>query len=167
MIFKFRMLSDENDNFVRDYEVPYDMSLKDFHDFVGRSLGYGATMASFFTADEHWEKLREFTLFDMGGSGEEGAPVPMESVLLGQILRNNRDRLIYQFDLINDRSLYLELTEAKRPEAGMEYPRVAFEHAPAPDPFDPEKNRDEGSIFEQMMDGFNDSFDGDDSYDDE
>ena len=27
MIFRFRMLSDENDNFVRDYEVPYDMTL--------------------------------------------------------------------------------------------------------------------------------------------
>ncbi|EKC56203.1 hypothetical protein OBE_11186, partial [human gut metagenome] len=24
MVFKFRMLSDENDHFVRDYEVPYD-----------------------------------------------------------------------------------------------------------------------------------------------
>ena len=23
MVFKFRMLSDENDHFVRDYEVPY------------------------------------------------------------------------------------------------------------------------------------------------
>ena len=27
MVFRFRMLSDENDNFVRDYEVPYDLSL--------------------------------------------------------------------------------------------------------------------------------------------
>ena len=27
MVFRFRMLSDENDNFVRDYEVPYDMTL--------------------------------------------------------------------------------------------------------------------------------------------
>lgn len=26
MVFRFRMLSDENDNFVRDYEVPYDMT---------------------------------------------------------------------------------------------------------------------------------------------
>ncbi len=31
MVFKFRMLSDENDNFVRDLEVPYDMTLRVFN----------------------------------------------------------------------------------------------------------------------------------------
>ena len=54
MVFRFRMLSDENDNFVRDYEVPYDMTLLDFHNFILRSLEYEECMASFFTADERW-----------------------------------------------------------------------------------------------------------------
>ena len=40
MVFQFRMLSDENDHFVRDYEVMYDMNLLDFHRFILRSLGY-------------------------------------------------------------------------------------------------------------------------------
>jgi len=95
MVFRFRMLSDENDNFVRDYEVPYDMTLLDFHNFILRSLEYEECMASFFTADERWEKLREFTLMDMD-DGSEGAPAAMESVTLGQIIHNNRDRLIVQ-----------------------------------------------------------------------
>ena len=90
MVFRFRMLSDENDNFVRDYEVPYDMTLLDFHNFILRSLEYEECMASFFTADERWEKLREFTLMDMD-DGSEGAPAAMESVTLGQIIHNNRD----------------------------------------------------------------------------
>ena len=90
----------------------------------------------------------------------------MERVMLGQLIHENRDRLIYLFDMLNNRALYLELVEAKRPEAGMEYPRVAFEHAPAPNQYDPEANEDEGSIFEQMMDDFGD-FEGDDNYDDE
>ena len=46
MVFRFRMLSDENDNFVRDYEVPYDMTLLDFHNFILRSLEYEECMAS-------------------------------------------------------------------------------------------------------------------------
>ena len=50
MVFRFRMLSDENDNFVRDYEVPYDMTLLDFHNFILRSLEYEECMASFFTS---------------------------------------------------------------------------------------------------------------------
>ena len=114
------------------------------------------------TADERWERLQEYTLLDMGDS----LSIPMERVMLGQLIHENRDRLIYLFDMLNNRALYLELVEAKRPEAGMEYPRVAFEHAPAPNQYDPEANEDEGSIFEQMMDDFGD-FEGDDNYDDE
>lgn len=162
MVFKFRMLSDENDHFVRDLEVPYDMTLLGFHEFIVRSLGYDPCMASFFTADDRWKRLQEYTLFDMGDAGS----VPMERVTLGQLIHRNRERLIYLFDQLNDRAFYLELTEAKRPEAGMAYPRVVFEHAPAPDQYDPEANEDEGSIFEQMMDDFGE-FEGDDCYDDE
>ena len=102
MIFRFRMLSDENDNFVRDYEVPYDMTLLDFHRFLLESLEYEECMTSFFTADERWEKLGEFTLMDMG-EDSPGAPRPMESVTLGQIIHNLRDRLIYLFDMFGDR----------------------------------------------------------------
>ena len=40
MVFRFRMLSDENDRFVRDYEVMYDMTLLDFHNFILSSLEY-------------------------------------------------------------------------------------------------------------------------------
>lgn len=145
MVFKFRMLSDENDHFVRDYEVPYDMTLLGFHEFITRSLGYEEGMSSFFTADKQWNRLREFTLMDMGDNSED-APLPMADITLGQLIHNNRDRLIYQFDLMGDRAYYLELTEAKKPEQGMEYPRVAFEHAPAPDQFDPDANESEGSI---------------------
>ena len=165
MILQFRMLSDENDNFVRDYEVMYDMTLLDFHRFILESLGYEDCMASFFTADDRWERLQEFTAMDMGGG--EDAPIDMAEVLLAQIIRNNRDRLIYQFDMFTQRAYYLELTGAKEAEKGFEYPRVAFENAPAPDQFDPDAvSSDEGSIFDEMMGEFND-FDGDDNYDDE
>ena len=81
MVFRFRMLSDENDNFVRDYEAMYDMTLLDFHDFILQSLEYEPCMASFFTADDRWEKQREFTSVEMDdGSGD--APAAMESCLL-------------------------------------------------------------------------------------
>ena len=73
MVFRFRMLSDENDRFVRDYEVMYDMTLLDFHNFILSSLEYEPCMASFFTADDRWEKKREFTLMDMN-DGSADAP---------------------------------------------------------------------------------------------
>ena len=168
MIFRFRLLSDENDRFVRDYEVPYDMTLLDFHRFILESLEYEECMTSFFTADDRWEKLREFTLMDMGDTSGEG-PEAMERVALGQIIHKLRDRLIFLFDLFGERAYYLELTGAYEAQAGASYPREIYAQAEAPDQYDPSKNRDdedEGSAFDEMMGDFND-FEGDDSYDDE
>ena len=167
MVFRFRMLSDENDNFVRDYEVLYDMTLLDFHHFILQSLEYEECMASFFTADERWEKLREFTLMDMD-DGTDESPAAMERVTLGQIIHNRRDRLIYLFDLFGDRAYFLELTGAYEAEEGASYPREIYAQAEAPDQYDPSKNRveGEGSAFDEIMGEFRD-FEGDDSYEDE
>lgn len=165
MVFKFRMLSDENDNFVRDFELLSDTSLLHFHQFILRTLRYQECMASFFTADGEWQRRREFTLMDMGDSGPD-APAPMDSVMLRDVLQGLHDRLIWLFDIFTDRAYYLEFIDASEPVPGRSYPAVVFEHAPAPDQFDPELNEDEGSIFEQMMGDYSD-FDGDDSYDDE
>ncbi len=162
------MLSDENDNFVRDYEVMYDSTLLDFHNFILESLEYEECMASFFTADNRWEKLREFTLMDMGDGGED-APEAMESVTLGQIIHNNRDRLIYLFDMFAERAYYLELTGAYEAAEGASYPREIYAQAEAPDQYDPTKTADSdggGSAFDEMMGDFSD-FEGDDAYDDE
>lgn len=52
------------------------------------------------------EKLREFTRMDMD-DGAEDAPLAMEKVTLGQIIHNNRDRLIYLFDIFGDRAYFL------------------------------------------------------------
>lgn len=180
MIFKFRMLSDESDDFVRDYEVPYDMNLADFHAYVRDSIGYSpAEMASIFASDTEWNKLREFTSVDMGLEDETGSddiPLPMERVDLGQIVREKFGRLIYVFDIFAERQFFIELIESKFAEEGVEYPRIA---AAAGDP--PAQQRaeddapghsagiawaDDRSIFDEAMDEFG-TFEGDDSYDDE
>ena len=167
MVFRFRMLSDENDNFVRDYEVMYDTTLLEFHNFLLETLEYEPCMASFFTADAMWERLDEFTLMEMG----DGETRSMAEVTLGQILHHIRDRLIYLFDLFADRAYYLELTGVYRVDPEASYPREIFAREEVPDQYDPSKTRTEGSdaegsIYDQMMDEFND-FEGDDNYDDE
>lgn len=167
MVFRFRMLSDENDRFVRDYEVLYDTSLLDFHRFILQSLEYEECMTSFFTADDRWEKLREFTLMEMGDTPGEG-PETMENVTLGQIIHHHRDRLIYLFDMFGDRAYYLELTGVCEADPEASYPREIYAVAEAPDQYDPSKNPvdDEESAFAEIMDEFKD-FEGDDNYDDE
>ena len=168
MIFKFRMLSDENDHFLRDYEVPYDMNLLELHRFLCDNLGYDEqNMASFFSSDKQWNKLQEYTLLDMGDDGSDLAPRPMESVTLGQIIHKNNDRLIYVFDPFGDRALYLELTASTKEEPHIKYPRLVKAEAEAPNQFEADMTSQEsGSMFDEAMGEFSD-FEGDDTYDDE
>lgn len=170
MIFRFRALSDENDNFVRDYELAYDMSLFEFHKFICEDLGFDAdNMCSFFLSNAEWEKVQEFTLMDMGMDDEDvenGMPMAMEKTLLGQIIQAKNERLIYEFDMLLERALYIELLESFSDEDTSKYPFVALSEAPAPDQFDPSEADSNGSIFDDVMSDFDD-FGGDDSYDDE
>ena len=111
MIFQFRMLCDEDDYFLREYEVPYDMTLAAFRDFINKDLQYRPEeLTSFFTADDRWNKLQEFTAMDMGATESDGELLPqaMDRTLLSQVVRKKRDRLIYQFDVLGDRACFLE-----------------------------------------------------------
>lgn len=48
MLLQFRMLSDEDDNFLRDYLLPPSMTLADLHAFISDDLNYEKeNMASF------------------------------------------------------------------------------------------------------------------------
>ena len=169
MVFRFRMLSDENDNFVRDFEVMASSTLLELHEFIISMLGYDPCMASFYTADDRWDRIKEYTYMNMGeemGSMGVCAPEPMALSRLEDVLTHLHDRLIYMFDPFTERAYFMELVEAKEPQQGLKYPRVQFEHSPAPDQYDPEASEQGGSIFEEMMGEYSD-FEGDDGYDDE
>lgn len=132
MIFKFRMVSDEAEDFIRDYEVRYDMPLSDFHKFISDSIGFNSDgVSSVFVSDSEWEKLEEFTSVDMGMDGVDidpcddiAPPRPMSAVSLGQIIHERFDRLIYVFDMFAERQFYIELLEAKFEDPAATYPAV-------------------------------------------
>lgn len=167
MILRLRMLSDENDNFVRDFEVSHEMTLLELHKFIIESIEYDDCMASFYTADEQWNPMQEFSLMDLGEESFEGAPVAMNKVTLAELVVSECNRLIYQFDMLADRAFYLEVVSVNQPNPELDYPRVSFENARVPDQYDPDAvPADDGSIFDEIMDEFGE-FDGDDNYDDE
>ena len=167
MILRLRMLSDENDNFVRDFEVSHEMTLLELHKFIIESIEYDDCMASFYTADEQWNPMQEFSLMDLGEESFEGAPVAMDKVKLAELVVSECNRLIYQFDMLADRAFYLEVVSVNQPNPELDYPRVSFENARVPDQYDQDAvPADDGSIFDEIMDEFGE-FDGDDNYDDE
>ena len=168
MIFNFTMLSPETEDFERDYEVYDNMDLLQFHEFICNDLSYDpASFASFFTSNDNWEKLQEYTLMDMQEDDQGVVALPMAGTLLSQVINDDSERMLFMFDIFADRSMHIELNEARDAEDGVRYPRVSYSSEGNPPPQeDAESLMSEDSPFNDMMGEFMD-FEGDDSYSDE
>ena len=62
MIYKFRIVSDEVDNFKREICIDSDASFLELHDAILDSVGFSKDqMTSFFICDDDWEKKTEIS----------------------------------------------------------------------------------------------------------
>jgi hypothetical protein len=118
MVYKFVVLSDEDESFVREFEFLDSHSLMDFHNMIQDELEFDKSqMASFYLATDNWEKEEEFTLFDMGTGSST-----MEVAVLEDIIFRKNQKLLYVFDFFNDRALFVEYTGEAKEVDGREYP---------------------------------------------
>ena len=126
MVYKFRLISDEVKDFVRDVELLSGQNFYDFHKLLVEDLNYDITqIASFFLTNNNWEKQREFTLFDM--SEESGfSSVRMDKALLRDYIEEDKQRFLYIFDFFNERGLFIELVETGDQNNSSKYPRITF-----------------------------------------
>jgi hypothetical protein len=118
MVYKFVVLSDEDESFVREFEFLDSQSLMDFHSLIQEELEFDKSqMASFFLATDNWEKEEEFTLFDMGTGSST-----MDDAILEDVIFRKNQKLLYVFDFFNERSLFVEYTGEAQEIEGREYP---------------------------------------------
>jgi hypothetical protein len=118
MVYKFLVLSDEDESFVREFEFLDSHTLLDFHNLIQDELEFDKSqMASFFMTTDNWEKEEEFTLFDMGTGSST-----MEVGVLEDIIFRKNQKLLYVFDFFNERALFIEYTGEAKEVDGREYP---------------------------------------------
>lgn len=118
MVYKFVVLSDEDDAFVREFEFLDSQTLMEFHNILQEELEFDKSqMASFFLASDNWEKEEEFTLFDMGSGSST-----MDDAILEDIIFRKNQKLLYIFDFFNERGLFIEYTGEVDEIDGREYP---------------------------------------------
>ena len=118
MVYRFVVLSDEDELFVREFEFLDSHTLLDFHNMLQDELEFDKSqMASFYLATDSWEKEEEFTLFDMGTGS-----ATMEVALLEDIIFRKNQKLLYVFDFFNERGLFVEYTGESKEIDGREYP---------------------------------------------
>jgi hypothetical protein len=128
MVYKFVVLSDEDESFVREFEFLDSQTLLDFHNMIQDELEFDKSqMASFFLATDNWEKEEEFTLFDMGTGSST-----MEVAVLEDIIFRKNQKLLYVFDFFNERALFVEYTGESKEIDGREYPSCTNSKGVAP-----------------------------------
>lgn len=111
MIFNFRLVSDEVDNFRREISIDADATFLDLRNAICDSVNYDKNqMCSFFLCDDNWEKGREITLEDMGTDSDQDVYLMDETILSDYI--DDGQKLIFVFDYMTDRCFFIEMKKS-------------------------------------------------------
>lgn len=131
MIYRFTIISDEVDDFLREIKIDSDATFFDLHRAILTSCGYkDDQMTSFFICDSDWEKEKEVTLEDMGTSSDEDSWI-MKDTRLSELIEEEKQRLLYVFDPLTERVFFIELTEII-PGKDLDKPECSRKHGKAP-----------------------------------
>lgn len=133
MLYKFRILSDEVKEFIRDVEILSGQTFYEFHQILTCNFHYdNSQLASFFVSNENWEKLDEITLFDMSeGDGKANIHV-MDQTKLNEFIAEPGQRLLYVFDFFNERLLFIELIAVTDKVKRVVYPKITLSNGNPP-----------------------------------
>jgi hypothetical protein len=113
MIYKFRIIFEENDKFSMNIEVKSTQTFFDLHCAIQDEAEWdNSQLASFFICNDYWEKEQEISLLDMS-DGDNAKPVVMDMAIIGDYVKELRQKLIYVFDFFSDRYFFIELIDIK------------------------------------------------------
>lgn len=160
MIYLFRIISDEDQEFYRDLVIDGTDTFLDFHQTLQDNLGYDPSqLASFFITNEMWEKQQEITLIDM--LQDPGvSTITMEQATLDEYITKDTQRMIYVFDFFAERAFFIELLEKSDQTSPRNTPFIGHARGDAPpqltvdlmmeddpviptDEFDPDEEKDD------------------------
>ncbi|MDE5629760.1 MAG: hypothetical protein K2I69_09410 [Muribaculaceae bacterium] len=111
MIFNFRLVSDEVDNFKREIRIDSTATFLDLKKAICESVGYDKDqLSSFFLCDNNWEKEKEITFEDMGSDPDQDVWL-MDEATLDEFIEDEGQKLLYVFDYMTERMFFMEMTE--------------------------------------------------------
>ncbi|MBL7112147.1 MAG: hypothetical protein ISS19_09430 [Bacteroidales bacterium] len=126
MVCKFRMISHEEEDFVRDFEVLSGQTFFALHVAIQKDLHFDTSqIASFYLCNDQWEKEKEITLFDIAEEPEEEV-LMMDSTKFSDHIKEQKQRLLYVFDVFNERGFFMEVVDIHRTKQYNEYPVCTF-----------------------------------------
>lgn len=169
MLFRIKLISDEVENFLREYLIEDDATFLDLNRVILASCGYpDDQITSFYLCDEEWERKKQVTREDMSldrGSSYEEDIFVMETTRLNELIEEEDQKLEYVFDPFAERVFYLDVVEIV-PTQHIDEPQVVRSIGKAPTQIEDLSGLDVqpkgGSV--GVDDGLDDEFYGSESY---
>lgn len=174
-IYRFRLLSDINDDFIRDIEIQAAQTFLDFHNMISQCVNLkGNELASFHICDQKWNKYKEITLIDMlNGKEVDEVTKPvvetfiMKDSLIRDFIEEPHQRLVYEYDFLNMNTFFIELLSVHKQKDDGPYPKCTLskgdmnqQAAPVPLPDDDlDLDEEEDKFSEELLSDFNELLD--------
>lgn len=139
--YKFRMILDTQDDFVRDYEIRSNQTFLELYNIIRQSVTLkGNELASFFICDSKWRKKKEITLLDMQDEtvadninddedDEFRKPIKklptfiMENSKIKDFIEDPAQRILLEYDFMNPSVFFIELFKIFDAKEDIIYPR--------------------------------------------
>ena len=110
MVYRFTVISNEVEDFVREIKIDAEATFYDLHKMILSSCHYADDqLTSFFICNENWEQKQEVLLEDMGTSRADEDIYLMKKTKLDELLEEEKQHLVYVFDPVGNRMLFIEL----------------------------------------------------------
>lgn len=126
--YRFRILTEENEDFLMDIEVKATQSFLDFHNAIKKFCNITTNeLASFYICDDNWRKKTEIMLIDMSDTEVKDVPKPiiiMENAFLNKIINNPHQKFLYVYDFIKMHTFYIELFKINQTSDSIDYPAL-------------------------------------------
>lgn len=112
MIYRFIVISEEVEDFVREIKIDPDATFLDFHKQILASCGYSNDqMTSFYICNDEWEPTQQVLMEDTGCSNPDEDVYLMRSTRLSELIEDEKQKLAFEFDPVNERVFLIELMD--------------------------------------------------------
>lgn len=111
MIYKFVLISNEVDKFMREISIDSEAKFIDLHNAILDSVKYSKDgITAFYTCNDDWEKEQEISLFEVETSMDVDN-YTMDDTVISELVSDEGQKLLYNFDNVADRNFFIELKE--------------------------------------------------------
>lgn len=135
-IYNFRVLVDtpDEEDVFRDIAIESNAPFEHLHLAIQDAFGFdNSQMASFYLADELWDRGLEIALMDVSTGND---PVlSMATTPINQCINEEQKRALYVFDFLLMWTFFVELVGTSKGDDNLEYPMLLLEFGKAPNQY--------------------------------